>query len=224
MRQLIRFVGIWIALVINHSPMFGQNKFSFSISAAPCYTYSNTTSTLQYPLGNSTILPVDVHYQQKGSGYSVGVLARYEFSAHFSVSSGIWLNHNHYNQPTINTNPDLTLNPNGIQVVGGPSNTRNYQIPLLVNYQSSTKRLSPYFSAGTYINLPYTKIFPEGTTTVPNQKIRLYPTIGAGIKYQLSNHLSLVTQPTFTYLVPISTYISYQYYQLSLQTQLLYKF
>ncbi|MVM35303.1 outer membrane beta-barrel protein [Spirosoma sp. HMF4905] len=223
MRQLIRIIGIWIGLVVNHSPIFGQSKFSFSISAAPGYTYSNTNATILLP-DNSITIPVDVEYQQKGVGYSVGILARYELSTHFSVSTGIWLNHNHYNQPTISTNPDLTLNPTGVQVVGESSTTRNYQIPVLVNYQSSTKRLSPYFSAGTYINFPYTKIYAEGTGTLPNQKIRIYPTLGAGIKYQLSNHLSLITQPTFTYLIPIRTYNSYQYYQLSLQTQLLYKF
>lgn len=230
MRSIVGIIGIWGFMMVNQNPVFGQNKFSFSIIAAPHYTYINTKSTLLLPdLANSAAIPaatmpVDIHSQQKGGGYSVGVMARYEFSPHFSISTGIRLNHDHFKQPTITTNPDLTLNPNGIQVVGSPSNRRNYQIPLLINYQSSTKRLSPYFSAGAYINFPYTTIYSEGTATLPNQKIHLYPTLGAGIMYRLSDHLSLITQPTFMYILPRGTYISYQYYQLSLQTQLLYKF
>ncbi|CAN5361484.1 hypothetical protein BH09BAC4_BH09BAC4_09820 [soil metagenome] len=228
MRSTLFLIGIWSILVVKHNQVFGQNKFSYSISAAPIYTYIRTNSTINLPefVGNSstlTFMDVNTDIRQTGQGYSVGLMARYEFSTHFSISTGIRLNHYKANEATITTNPDVTSSSNP-QIIVEANKRRNYQIPLLINYQSSTKRLSPYFSAGVLINFPYVTIYDGGTFTRPNQKIELYPTLGAGILYRFNDHFSLIAQPTFSYILPSRTYISYQYYQLSLQTQLLSKF
>lgn len=214
----------WIMYLLVSEPVLAQGKFSLSLSAAPNYRYASThfSSTLSSINGG---MPVDVRIRQDGQVYSLGIMARYTLSKHFSAATGIWRNYTNYQLPTITTVPDLSANPNDPQIIGIASHKRNYQLPLLINYQSSLSRLSPYFSIGGLVDFPSITVFENGNTgKTPNQDTRIYPTVGAGVIYQVSNKFSLIAQPTFTYFLPKGTFIDYLNYQLGLQTQLMYHF
>lgn len=209
---------------ISFSPVLGQHKFSLSLSTAPTYQLLDSRSIITIPdVNGGPASPVEIHTQRTGLGYLVGLMARYAFSDRFSVSTGLWSNRLHYRTPTIATTPDLTTNPNNVQIIATASNTYAYQIPLLISYQLPGKRLSPYFSAGALITFPSVVSFEGGGTyRAANRKVYVYPTLGAGISYQLNAHFSIIAQPTFTYILPNGTFVSYSNYQIGVQTQLVY--
>jgi hypothetical protein len=214
----------WILYLLIPECVSAQGRFSLSVSAAPNYRYASTHFSSTFSITNGG-MPVDVHIRQNGQVYSLGIMARYMLSKHFSVATGIWRNYTNYQLPTITTIPDLSANPNDPQIIGIASHKRNYQLPVLISYQSSLSRLSPYFSIGGLVNFPSITVFENGNTgKTPNQDTRVYPTVGAGIIYQVSDKFSLIAQPTFTYLLPNGTFINYLNYQLGLQTQLMYHF
>lgn len=101
-----------------------------------------------------------------------------------------------------------------------------FQVPLLVQYQLTDKRLTPYFSAG--LMLEKTKYYVLSQRS-PAQSIVLIdaPTdpqlkylLGAGMRYQFNEQLAGTMQPTFVCGTRSGTHS----YQLSLQTQLMFQF
>ncbi|MBK5646947.1 MAG: hypothetical protein I4N51_07450 [Acinetobacter sp.] len=224
MRVLLHTFLIWVVYLLTPAPVLAQDKFSISLSAAPSYRYASTHFSSTFSVINGG-MPVDVRIRQSGQVYSLGIMARYMLSKHFSIATGIWRNYISYQLPTITTIPDLSANPNDPQIIGIASHKRNYQLPVLISYQSSFNRLSPYFSVGGLVDFPSITVFENGDTgKTPNQDTRVYPTVGAGIIYQVSNKFSLIAQPTFTYFLPKGTFINYLNYQVGLQTQLMYHF
>ncbi len=201
------------------NPTFGQSKLSVSVVASPNFHYLNTKFTEILSDGSGAIKPFDVHVKQNGSGYSAGVAVNYWFSKQWSVATGIMLNSVDYQEPTV------TTNPNGVQFLTIASTIRSFQVPLTVNYRTSTKRLSPYLSAGALTSLHSVRIFEGGSKSSNTvEKIRPHPMMGVGLDYQLNRHVSLIAQPTFVYFLPYKKAISYKNYQMGLQAQLLYRF
>jgi hypothetical protein len=224
MKFIVCVILIWTVYLVSLKSVLGQGKFSLSLSGAPNYGYTSTHFSSTFPMINGG-MPLDIRIRQTTQIYTVGLMARYAISNQFSIATGIWRNYSSYQLPTITTIPDQAANPNDPQIIGTASHKRNYQLPVLVNFQSSAKRLSPYFSVGGLVDFPAVTVFENGSTgKTPNQNIRVFPTIGAGIIYQLNDQFSLVAQPTFTYILPSVTYIDYQNYQLGLQLQLMYRF
>jgi hypothetical protein len=159
MRCGLCFVLVLVGCLLHLHVGLGQGKLSLSLQVSPHYTAAKTNFISEIPVflnGSSAInvTPVDVKLRQTGQGYSVGVMARYTASDNLSFSTGVLINRTSYRAPVLVTNPDLSADPNGIQIEGIATTKRNYQIPLLINYQSSAKRLSPYFSAGGVVNFP----------------------------------------------------------------------
>lgn len=209
-----------VSVSLFYAPVFGQSNLSLSLSAAPHYDFSSIKRTDYFPDSKSGVaIPVDWTSRQTGQGYSVGLMAHYAFPPRWSLSTGLWLNHTYYKAPVITTNPAVLIS-------SGATRQRNYQIPLLVNYQSATRRLSPYFSAGTLFSFPAITFFSgsDNPGKFGNRRVRVVPAVAAGLHYRLNAHLSLSAQPMLSYYLPNSKEITYyNSYRLSVQTQLVYK-
>ena len=229
MKTILRTLLFYMGFLICIYPSFGQGKFALSASVTPYYQHTNSKTNIFLPdLSGGTPIAVDETYRQNGQGYAVGLMARYALTAYWSISSGILCNYTTYKTPTITTRPDYTM-VNIPQFITGKSHKHNYQIPLLVNYQSSTKRLSPYLSAGALFSFRGTSFIDVGTgvetPVVFGKALGISPVVGIGGIYQLNNHLSLIAQPSFTYIMPPgnATVIFNKNYLFGLQAQLLYK-
>lgn len=223
MKTVFGIVVAFATMLLSAHTGFAQGKFSLSISGAPTYSYSNVRrDVLVLGIGGSPVLLPDFTTKTKGYGYTVGVMGRYEFVPRWSVSTGVWMSYNRTEPPNFppNTPGDLLV---------GQSHSHHYQVPLLVNFQSSTRRLSPYFSAGvllnfrspTYLNIGNNQ---ELSLRLDRNDITVVPTVGVGAIYRITNHLSLAVQPTFNYYLPQGTYSSYFSGRASLQTQVFYTF
>ena len=224
MKPILNSLVIWLALLGFSCPVWAQSKLAVSVSVSPLYSYSNIKRNTYFPDYMTSGAPVLTQYSVRSTsdGYSVSILGRYNFSSHWSATTGVGITHNWSKVPTILTDPHVD-----IEVTA--SRSRNYQIPLLVNYQTTTKRLSPYFSAGLLLSFRGLSFLPlNGNPEVQvrsgGKLLTAIPIIGAGISYQLSTHLCLIAQPTFRYSIPDSEVIYAHSYQVGLLTQLLYRF
>ncbi len=224
MKTVFGIVVMHGCLLLSAHGGFAQGKFSLSISGAPTYSYSNIRQNFIIVPGDGSAAIVLPNFatKTKGYGYTVGILGKYEFVPRWSVSTGVWMSYNRTNPP--NLPPDI---PTDLLV--GQTRGRNVQVPVLVNFQSSIRRLSPYFSAGTlfsfrsptYLNIGNGQ---EIRLETDKHRVTIVPTVGVGAIYRMSNHLSLSVQPTFNYYLPQGTYSSYFSGRASLQTQLFYTF
>lgn len=223
MKTVVSIVAAFVTVSFFACNSFAQGKFSLSISGAPAYSYSNVRrDVLVLGIGGSPILLPDFTTKTKGYGYTVGVMGKYEFVPRWSVSTGIWMSYNRTEPPAYQSNTP------GDPLVG-QSRSHHYQVPLLINFQSSARRLSPYFSAGvllnfrspTYLNIGNNQ---ELSLRLDRNDITVVPTVGVGAIYRITNHLSLAVQPTFNYYLPQGTYSSYFSGRASLQTQVFYTF
>jgi hypothetical protein len=224
MRYVAGVIAIIVAVLIPLSNTFAQGKFSLSISGAPTYSYLKAEQTILLPdYSNGNIIPVDFSSRTTGRGYTIGLMGRYSFRRKWSVSTGAWMNYNRTDVPSVETNTP------GVNLTVGQTRGRNVQVPVLVNFQSSTRRLSPYFSAGALLSFRsanYLNVGNDQEIRIKTGKhdVTIVPTVGVGVIYRMSNHLSLAVQPTFNYYLPQGTYSSYFSGQASLQTQLFYTF
>jgi hypothetical protein len=224
MKTVVGIVTVFVMVLLSAHSSSAQDKFSLSISGAPAYSYSNIRQNFIIVPGDGSeaiVLP-DFATKTKGYSYTVGVMGKYEFVPRWSVATGVWMSYNRTNPPNLPPYVPADL-------LVGQSHQRNVQIPMLVNFQSSTRRLSPYFSAGallsfrspTYLNIGNGQ---EIRLIIDKHSVAVVPTIGVGAIYRMSNHLSLSVQPTFNYYLPQGTYSSYFSGRASLQTQLFYTF
>lgn len=205
---------------------FSQPKLSLSLQLAPTYAHGDSRVIFPFPDQATQLPTTELISVSNGLTYSVGVAARYGLTAKWSVSTGLWATH------TVLTKADYSQN--GIQFTiryqyNHPF-TNLYRAPLLIHYQSSTKRLSPYFSIGAtfdFRGITYVDLSGNGEL-IPvkfGKALVVTPLVGAGLRYSLNKHLSLIAQPTLQYSVdPHPTYSYFHFYQLSLQTQLMYSF
>ncbi|WP_207507302.1 outer membrane beta-barrel protein [Telluribacter humicola] len=177
-----------------------QSKLSMSALLAPSYI---KTSSYNDQGGR---------YRSHHTSLPLGAMLHYHFSDRWSASSGLLLE----------WTDDSRKESNFI------SQSHYFSIPILLNYQTNQKRLSPYFSAGTQLHnwkywnygVPGEEVGVNFGSRVQSVRIRLF--LGAGLKYQLNEHLSLIIQPVFTY--EAKNWIGARTFQYSLQTQLVCRF
>lgn len=211
-------------LVVNLLTAFGQNKFAFSVNIAPVYAHSDFSTVAPYSTPNSTVTLTKYAGNANGLNYSIGLMGWYNFSPKWSASVGIWATH------PVTNKLNVTYNgvPSSMTYQYNHPFANLYKVPLLVNYQSSLKKLSPYFSAGVsfdFRGISYVDLNGNGEYVAVKfgKAVALTPLVGVGLIYGLTNHLSLLAQPTFQYdLQTRPSYDYYHLYQLSLQTQLIW--
>lgn len=127
---------------------FGQTNFALSINLAPIYAHTDYNSTLPFPDANTQSPTTVVTSSSHGINYMLGLSARYSFSPKWSASTGIWATHGLSGTTHFDVNGISALIP---YHYSHPL-TNAYKVPLWVNFQSSTKRLSPYFSMGASLD------------------------------------------------------------------------
>lgn len=209
-------------LVGNLLNAFGQHKFSFAVNLAPVYTHSDFSTNVPYFTPNTP--STKFAGTANGLNYSIGIMGWYNFSPEWSASVGVWATHPAISRTNI--------------IVDGVSSsttyrynhpfTNLYKVPLLINYRSSPKKLSPYFSAGVsfdFKGISYVDLNGNGEyiAVKSGEPVVVTPLVGAGLCYQLTDRLSLLAQPTLQYdMQNRSSYTYFHTYQLSLQTQLVW--
>lgn len=215
-----------LLMVSSMATVSGQQRFALSIQVAPIYTHAD--SKIVFPFADpATKSPTtDISVVSNGLNYSLGVGAHYAFSPKWSIATGIWATHAAVGKSSLVQNGI----PYTVRYQYNHPFTNHYKAPLLIKYQASTKRLSPYFSAGATFDFrgtSYIDITGNGEF-VPikvGKAVVVTPLLGVGVIYSLTDHLSLSIQPTIQYNIDSHpTYSYYHSYQISLQTQLLYKF
>lgn len=181
--------------------LFAQSR----VSVAPVYWYRY--GQYQYQV-HSVYDGSDTRASGHDNSSSAGLLIRYHFTPKWDVSAGIL-----YNRSSSRlSNP--TFPQTDIRLI------RNFiQLPVLANYRLTDHRLSPYFSVGA--------LFGKGQTAAP---IKMNGVIGIGVDYRFNSGLSLLLQPTATYLFdkpasdPLFQISGYSSYSVGVQTQLVWHF
>lgn len=222
MKSLFSVIVIFAGFTLSSQVVFGQSKFALSASIAPFYSHTSGSSTVIIPDASGTgMITSEWKTRLEAPGYWVGLSGRYSFSSKWSASTGLWLSHSWKNQPKITTNPS-------VQIFTGSSRSHNFLIPVMVNFRSSGKKLSPYFSAGALWNFNSTSHLEttdgqDVTFKSSSKRSRLSPIVGAGIIYDFAAHWSLIAQPTFSYTIPESG-TNYKSYHAGFNAQIMYRF
>ncbi len=200
-----------------------QGRFSLSLTGGPVLSYTSARLTLNLPDGNGQVVPQTFDSRSATGGYVAGLSASYAFSPKWSVTSGLW-----YNQ--FRTEGVFPFASGSI-----PSRiiTSTLQVPLIGNYRLTTRRLSPYVSAGVLGSFQQPTVYkPEAGSGFGDTKVLFgkkgpvfHPVVGAGVWYRVSRQISLMVQPTLVWsLRPAGTYERFVSYQLNGQAQLMYVF
>ncbi|MFD2571054.1 outer membrane beta-barrel protein [Spirosoma soli] len=180
------------------------------VSIAPSYWFNYNPYSYQANLtynGSNT--------QFRASGYNIissfGLTTRYHFTPQWNLSVGV----------LYNRNTDYIQSPQSPYGEPTPFTSEGWQVPVLVSYRLTSRRLSTYFSTGAL--LTKSKTFTEAP-------IRTDGVVGVGLAYQFDSGLSLLLQPTASYpfTKPASDAFyqvtNYSSYSIGLQTQLIWHF
>jgi hypothetical protein len=177
---------------------YGQPTVSVSATVAPTLSYTFYKARFFYPNSDGQVVePVFINGPRWARGYSAGLSAHYTYAPGWSVSSGIWFQ-------------QLTIRQARQSIAGDGTTTlhnRVVRIPLLLNYASTTKRLSPYFSFGLLTDIPIPSqviVTRAGESTQylrleTNRRPIFHVLFGAGIQYKLTRRYTLLAQPVWTY-------------------------
>lgn len=220
MKTLFSVMIILAGFLVSSSVVLGQNKFAFSASVSPFYGHINSKNTfvVPYRTGGAPIA-TELKSNTVTKGFYMGLNARYSFSSKWSASTGLWLSESWQGVP------DITLTP-AIPYYTGKEKSHNFVLPVMVNFQTSENKLSPYFSAGALWNFNSTGTAnissSESYVVFKNNNSKVTPMVGAGVIYNFAQHLSVIAQPTFSYSIPPSGVDSHAY-RGSLNFQLMYK-
>lgn len=211
MKSMFYTVLILAFSAFSGSDAFSQGKFAVSANVAPFFGHSKTTVEVIVPDSHSTGEFTTERWTSKASpkGIWVGLNGRFSFSDKWSASTGLWYGYSR------------------IKGINADSRSHTLSIPFLANFQTSNRKLSPYFSAGAFYNFETTsrlKIpdFDKITFKSGENTSRVSPTVGAGVIYNFAQRMSLIAQPTFTYAIPPSN-INSKVYQIGLNLQFMVK-
>lgn len=178
---------------------WGQRTLSISTTLAPTLAHTNYGQRSFYPESEGQIVePVFLDGSHWATGYGVGLSVLYTYAPGWSVSSGLW-----YEQMTTRQARQPLAGEGTVAF-----QSRFLRIPLLLNYTSSAKRLSPYFSVGILTGFPVTSRVVVTRAGESTQHLRLHPLItrpvfqgllGAGFQYKLGDRYTCTVQPIWTY-------------------------
>lgn len=225
MKVTSRLMIIWLSLMSALGPVFGQSKFSVALRAGYSYGHSDSKQIAPIPDPVTQASSSEVVTSSHSTGYSFGLVVRYAFSPKWSVNAGISAGQ------ALATKGYFSQNGNEIPV--SYTNTHRdefaYSIPIQVNYQSTTKRLSPYFTVGAALGFRAKSYVDLGNGQEVAVKIgkpvTITPGVGIGVIYRLNEHYSLIAQPGFSYNVQDhSNYVYYHAYSVGLNAQIMYNF
>ncbi len=201
MKSLLLSLGL---LGASGNLLSAQNR----VSIAPVYWFNYGLYSYRV---HSVYNGLDTQVTGHDVASSAGLTARYHFTSNWDVSVGLLYN---WNSSRLTSPP----HPYG---ENRPFPTEAIQVPVSVNYRLTDRRLSPYFSAGALF--VKSKTFTEAP-------IKTNGIVGIGFDYRFHSGLSLLVQPTVSYLFykpandAFFEFTKYSSYSLGLQTQLIWHF
>lgn len=190
--------SILLLLLLLTLPGWGQKSVAVSATVSPIVSNTYYNYRYFYPESDGQIVePVYLNGSRWLSGYCAGLSILYNYAPGWSVSSGVW-----FEQISIQQNRQPAA---GLGVI--TLHNRVIRVPVYLNYYSSAKRLSPYFSLGFLVDLPITSRMVVQRDGESTQHLRLtaslkpifHLTIGAGVRYKLTKRYTLMAQPTWSY-------------------------
>ena len=193
-------------LLMLNAPLMAQSRFSLAPAYWFNYNLYSSQATYSYNGATTPIL---------ASGHSIisslGLTARYHFTPQWHVSVGaLYYRDANHNRSLAGPYGDFA-----------PFISKGWQLPLLVNYRLTDRRLSPYFSTGALFSR---------SNTFTGRPITTDGVVGVGLVYRLDEGLSLLLQPSASYSFyrpagdAVYTLIQYSSYSLGIQTQLIWRF
>jgi hypothetical protein len=201
MKSLLLFLAVFGA---SNAYLSAQSR----VSVAPTYWFNDNAYSYQVDVslvGPTSRINVDEHNQTS----SFGLSAHYQFAPKWDASVGAL-----YYRGKANL---IVLSDQGDRI---PYTQEGWQVPVLVNYQLTEGRLSPYFSIGA--------LWAKAAKLAGGSKTS--GLVGIGLNYRFSSALSLLLQPTASYSFkrPSNTSVlqfsNYTNYTLGVQTQLNWHF
>lgn len=221
-----RLCVLLIVVLFSVGLALGQRTLSVSATLAPTLSHTTYQQRSFYPESDGQIVePVFLDGGRWATGYGAGLSVLYTYAPGWSVSSGLW-----YEQLTTRQARQPLAGEGTVAF-----QSRFLRIPLLLNYASSTKRLSPYFSVGILADFPITSRVIVTRVGESTQHLRLHPLItrpifqgllGAGFHYKLGERCILIGQPVWTYAFGQFGLARFHdtSYAFSLLTQIAYRF
>lgn len=177
---------------------FSQRTISISATASPTLVRTNHNRTYLYPESDGQIVePIFLAGTVNTAGYTSGLGAQYTYAPGWSVAAGVWYSQTGRQQARLPAAGEGTTT----------LRSRTLRLPLLLNYQPLTRRLSPYFSLGLLLDFPLNARVIVDRADQPMQRLRLrndkgpvfQPSLGAGGRYQVNNRWALIVQPVWSY-------------------------
>ncbi|GAB4037002.1 PorT family protein [Spirosoma gilvum] len=223
---MIRTLCLFLTLLISPIALaFGQKKLSLSATVSPTFSRTVYQFRYLYPESDGQIVePIFLNGSRWASGFSAGVSIIHDYAPGWSYSFGIW-----FQQLTIRQDRQPTAGEGTVAF-----HKRVVRFPIQLNYYSSLKRLSPYFSIGFLIDLPITSRVVVTRAGESTQYLRLLDKprpiflglLGAGMRYKLTDRYTVSAQPVWSYnfgqLGGASTHDSS--FEVSVQMQAAYAF
>ncbi|UFH52299.1 outer membrane beta-barrel protein [Spirosoma sp. KNUC1025] len=209
-------------LLISGAFATAQSRFSVSAMLAPAYSHNHTRLNLLIPDGMGQTTNVQVSSNTSSVGYLAGAMFQYGFSDQWSISAGFW-----YNRVGTDGTFPFTLNPVPVRIIN-----QDLQIPVLLNYRLTTKRLSPYFSVGSLANFRQKTIYRDESNTGEGNARVLFKdpvnyraVVGVGVSYRVNQQWTLLFQPQLVWRFrPEGDFEAFTVYQLNGSFQLMYTF
>lgn len=187
-------LGLLLLLI----PVFSAAQRSLSVSASVTPTTERVSYARRmfYPTSNGQLVePIYINSAYWWTGVQAGASVQYTYAPGWSVSTGVWYRQLAVRQTRFQSEGTTTIR------------SRTVRVPVLLTFQSSPKRLSPYFSLGTLVDIPMSSRVIVRRTDQPTQRLWLdtepgpyfHLLAGAGARYQLTKRYALVAQPMLTY-------------------------
>ncbi|MBC3784546.1 outer membrane beta-barrel protein [Spirosoma utsteinense] len=193
------FKKLYVALFcLSATVAFSQRTFSISATASPTLVRTNHNRTYLYPDSDGQVVePVFLAGTVNTIGFTAGLGAHYTYAPGWSVATGIW-----YSQ-TARQQARLAAAGEGTTTL----RSRTLRVPLLLNYQLTTRRFAPYFSLGLWLDFPLNARVIVDRIDEPTQRLRLktdtgpifQPLLGVGGRYQPARRWALIVQPVWSY-------------------------
>ena len=175
-----------------------QSGWSVTVQVTPLAEQTNYPRRVFFPNSNGQIVePIYLSGSRWATGVQGGVTAQYSFAPGWSVTAGAGYRQFSTQQARLGNDGTTTINSRAIRV------------PVLLNFQSSKKRLSPYFTVGTLLDFPLSSRVTVRRNDQPVQQLTLdtergpvfYLMAGAGGRCRFSDRYALVIQPVLNYKV-----------------------
>ncbi|MBD2700475.1 PorT family protein [Spirosoma sp. BT702] len=193
------WILVWLLLLsFRAMSVFGQHKLTLSVAGAPTFVRTDFSYRYLFPDSDGQVVePIFMNGERWLPGYLTGLTATYTWAPGWSVSSGIW-----YQQLTTRQ-PRLAIAGDGRSTI----RYRTIRVPALLHFRMNQKRLSPYFSFGTFLDFPIPSRVIAEREGLPTQYLRLsadtgpifHIILGAGGQYRLNDRISLTLQPLASY-------------------------